>query len=315
MNLSIITKPLVKAKFGLRKNAPEIMVVSGIVGGVASAVLACRATLKVNDILDETQEKVDKIHGAANGTLAIKEGAEYHEEDMKKDLAILYAQTAFKFVKLYAPAVGLGVLSVASILGGHHILRGRNVALAAAYATIDQSFKEYRGRVVEKFGKDVDRQLRYDLKAEKITTTEVDPDTGKQKRVKKSVLVPQGDGVYSGYARMFDQGCEGWENDANLNLAFLKAQEEFANQKLRAQGYLFLSDVYKALGFRDDRASHCVGWTFDEDSPLGDNYVDFGFRENLSFMEGYEKTVILDFNVDGPILDTFEGCYKGSGVC
>ena len=313
MNMSIITKPLAKAKFGFKKHSPEILVVGGIVGGVVSAVMACKATTKAQDILSETHYKVSQVHAVLDDPENTED--RYSEQDSRKDLALIYAQTGLELAKTYAPSVLLGAASIVSILGGHKILRGRNVALAAAYATIDQSFKEYRDRVVEKFGETVDKELRYNLKAQKITETEVDPETGKQKKVKKEILVPAGDGSYSGYARSFEPGCEYWENDAQLNKAFLMAQEEFANQKLRSQGYLFLSDVYKALGFRDDRASHCVGWTFDEENPKGDNYVSFGFRDNLSFMEGFEKNVILDFNVDGPILDTFEDVYKGRGIC
>lgn len=312
MNTTTITKALAKAKFGLKKRSPEILVIGGIIGGVASAVMACKATTKAQDILAETKKQVEGVHQVLEDPNNTPE--RYSEEDSKKDLLIIYTQTAVKLAKTYAPAVGLGALSIVSILGGHKILRGRNVALAAAYATIDQSFKEYRSNVVERFGETVDKELRYNLKAKKITETVTDED-GKSKKVKKEVLVPAGDGVYSGYARSFEPGCEFWENDANLNRAFLASQQEFANQKLQSQGYLFLSDVYKALGFRDDKASHCVGWVYNEDQPTGDNYVDFGFDKNPMFMSGYENSVILDFNVDGPILDTFEEAYRGRAVC
>ena len=312
MNSNMVKSAFNKVAFALRKNAPEIMVVGGVIGGVASAVLACKATTKAQLVLEEAKTQIDTIHEVAENP-DYKEN--YSEEDNKKDLAIVYVQTGVKLVKTYAPAIGLGVLSITSILGGHNILRKRNVALAAAYTTIDKAFKDYRENVVKRFGESVDKQLRYNLKAETITEKVEDPETGKKKSVKKEILIPEGDGVYSGYARMFDRGCDPWENDASLNRAFLMAQEEYANQKLRTQGYLFLSDVYKVLGFRDDRASHCVGWVFDENTPKGDNYVSFGFRDNLDFMSGHEASTILDFNVDGPILDTFEDCYKGNCVC
>lgn len=313
MNVNAITKSFAKAKFNIKKHSPEMLVIGGILGGVASAVLACKATTKAQYILAESQDKIEQVHEILENPDGYSE--EYTVEDSRKDLAIIYAQTGLKLVRTYAPAVALGALSIVSILGGHNILRKRNLGLAAAYATIDQSFREYRDRVVDRFGETVDRELRYNLKSQKITETEVDPETGKQKRIKKDILVPAGDGGYSGYARSFEPGCQYWEPDANLNRAFLKAQQEYANQKLRAQGYLFLSDVYKALGYRDDRASHVVGWTFDETDPKGDNYVSFGFSENEDFMAGYENSVILDFNVDGPILDTFEDSYKGHGIC
>lgn len=301
-----------KIGFSLRKRSPEILVVAGVIGTVASAVMACKATTKVDDILEETKEKVDKVHQVLDDETISDDT--YSEEDSKKDLAIIYAQTGFKLVKLYAPAVFLGALSITSILTSHNILRKRNIALAAAYTAIDQSFKDYRGRVVDRFGKEIDRELKYNLKAQKVTETVTDED-GKEKKVKKTVYVPADDGVYSGYARLFDAGCEGWTNDASLNLAFLKAQQSYANQKLQKQGYLFLNDVYKALGYREDLASRCVGWIYDENNPIGDNFVDFGFSDDEAFMSGYEKSVILDFNVDGPINERFEKADRTWGIC
>ena len=54
-----------KVGFQLKKHSPEILVVAGVVGTVASAVLACKATLKVDKVLDETKEKMDKVHESA----------------------------------------------------------------------------------------------------------------------------------------------------------------------------------------------------------------------------------------------------------
>ncbi len=144
-----------KVGFQLKKHSPEILVVAGVVGTVASAVLACKATLKVDKVLGETKEKMDKVHESAEkGCTAM--GEDYSPEDAKKDTVIVYTQTALKLAKLYAPAVAVGTLSITSILASNNILRKRNVALAAAYATIDKSFKDYRNRVVERFGKEID---------------------------------------------------------------------------------------------------------------------------------------------------------------
>ena len=43
----------------------------------------------------------------------------------------------------------------------YEVLVKRNIALAAAYTAVDKSFKEYRGRVIERFGKELDRELKY----------------------------------------------------------------------------------------------------------------------------------------------------------
>lgn len=297
-----MTKVFHKTSFKVKKYSPEILVVAGVVGTVASAVMACKATTKLNDILEESKETIDKIHDAAeNEALADK----YTPEDAKKDLALTYVQTGVKLVKLYGPSVALGTLSIGCILSSNNILRKRNVALAAAYATVDKSFKEYRGRVIEKFGEAVDRELKYNIKEKKVEETVVDPETGKEKKVKKTIQVSDIDG-YSEYARFFDDGCTGWEKDAEMNLMFLRSQQQYANDLLRSRGRLFLNEVYRMLGIPETKAGQVVGWVYDEEHPIGDNYVDFGIYDlnkpkNRDFVNGYERTVLLDFNVDGNI--------------
>lgn len=295
-----------KVAFKAKKHSPEILMVTGIIGAVGSAVMACRATLKVNDILDETKETVDKIHGVLESD-AVDEDT-YSEEDSKKDLAVVYAQTGWKLVKLYAPSVIIGALSITSILASNNILRKRSVALAAAYTAIDQSFKDYRGRVVERFGEVVDRELKYNLKAEKITEKVLDEETGKEKKVKSTIEVAQSIDGYSDYARFFDDGCDGWEKDAESNLYFLRTQQQYANDLLVARGHLFLNEVYDMLGIPRTKAGQVVGWIYDSKNPIGDNYVDFGIydiskQEKRDFVNGYERSILLDFNVDGPIYD------------
>ena len=172
-----------KAVMKLKKHSPEILVVAGIAGTVVSAVLACKATTKVAEILDETKGTLDTIHeGMETGAI---NGQEYTTEDGKKDTVVVYAQTGVKLAKLYGPAIILGTLSITSILASNNILRKRNVALGAAYAAIDKSFKEYRGRVIERFGEQVDTELKYGIKAKKFEEIEVDPRLARRRRLRK----------------------------------------------------------------------------------------------------------------------------------
>lgn len=310
-NLAIVnnlTKTANKVGFKLRKHSPEILMVAGVVGTVTSAVMACKATLKVNEVVEETKETIDKIHTATEKGKT-ESGLDYSAEDSKKDLTIVYAQTGLKFVKLYAPSVILGTLSITSILASNNILRKRNIALGAAYAAIDKSFKEYRGRVIERFGEAVDRELKYNIKSQKIEEVVTDPETGKEKKVKSTVDVIDPN-LYSEYARFFDDGCKGWEKNAEYNLMFLRATQNFANDLLRSRGYLFLNDVYDMLGIERTKAGQIVGWVYDPDNPdhNGDNYVDFGIYDMRKpkardFVNGYERVILLDFNVDGNIWD------------
>lgn len=299
--LNKMSRTFGKAGLAVKKHSPEILVVTGITGVVASAVMACKATTKAGVIVDEMKDEMNKIHEVS------EMGREdYTEEDMKKDTALVYLQTGVKFAKLYGPAVLLGTVSITCILASNNILRKRNVALAAAYATVDKGFKEYRSRVVERFGKDLDRELRYNIKAKEFEETVVD-ENGKETVVKTTVNVADPN-TYSDYARFFDDGCTGWSKDAEHNLYFLKCQMNYANDKLKAQGYLFLNDVYKMLGIPVTKAGQCVGWIYDEKNPIGDNFVDFGIYDMSKpvvrdFVNGYERTILLDFNVDGNILD------------
>ena len=297
-----------KVGLKLKKHSPEILVVAGVVGTVTSAVMACKATTKVNTILDKAKEDIQVIHESAErGYVPTpKENVPYSEEDGKKDLAIVYAHTGLEFIKLYGPAVALGALSIAGILTSNNILRKRNIALAAAYTAVDRGFKEYRGRVVERFGEALDKELRYNIKAKEIEEVTVD-EKGKEKTVKKSINVADPN-TFSDYARFFEDGCTGWEKDAEFNLMFLRHQLQYANDLLKSKGHLFLNEVYDMLGIPRTRAGQVVGWIYDEKNPVGDNFVDFGIYDinneaKRSFVNGYERTILLDFNVDGPILD------------
>lgn len=290
-----------KVNIKLRKHSPELLIAAGVVGTVVSTVLACKVTTKLSTILDESKGNIETIHKCEND----KEMEErYSQEDAKKDLAIVYIQTGVKIAKLYAPAVVLGTISIAGIVASNNILRKRNVALAAAYATVDKSFKEYRSRVVERFGDDVDKELRYNIKAKKIEEMIKDPESGKEKKSKTTVNVAAP--TVDDYARFFDKTCRHYEENMNYNLMLLRSQQQLANDKLVADGFLFLSDVYDMLGITRTKMSQSVGWIYKPDgNSNGDNFVDFGVMVVKRETEdgGYEDAILMNFNVDGPILD------------
>lgn len=300
--LKNVTGSVNKVTFRLKKHSPEILIVAGVVGTVASTVLACKATTKVGKIVDDTKNDIEEVHNAVEAGVT-KANEPYTKDDSKKDLTIIYAQTGVKLVKLYAPSAVLGVLSLTGIITSHNILRKRNAALAAAYVTIDKTYKEYRGRVIERFGENVDKELRYNIKAKKIEETVKDPETGKEKKVKTTVGVASPE--VNDYARWFDESCENYEGNMEYNLMYLRAQQQFANDKLRVDGYLFLSDIYEILGIRRTKMSQTVGWIYKPENPNGDNFVDFGIIETYRETEdgGLEKAIFMNFNVDGPILD------------
>ena len=297
-----VSGTVTKVGFKLKKHSPEIFIVAGVVGTVVSGVMACKATTKVGEILEETKDTLDTIHeGVENGEI---KGQEYTVEDGKKDTTLVYVQTGVKFVKLYAPSVILGALSITSIVTSHNILRKRNIALAAAYTAVDTSFKDYRKRVVERFGNEVDKELRYNIKAKTFDEVEVDKN-GKEKIVNKTVKVVDGD-LPSDYARWFDGSATGWANDYDYNMMFLRSKEAWANDKLKADGFIYLNDIYYELGIEKIKAGQIVGWVDRPNDPNyhGDGFVDFGIKTVMrETPDGYEKAILLDFNPDGNILD------------
>ena len=302
---SKITRAFCRAGLYLKKHSPEILMGIGAAGTVASAVLACKATLKVDEIKKEKEDKLSKIKEA---TETIQE---YTEEDCKKDVMIVNTKAVVDTVKLYAPSVLLGAASLGCFFASHKIVHGRNVALAAAYSAVDKSFKKYRGRVVDRFGEKLDKELRYNIKSEEVEKTVVD-EKGKEKKVKKTVDVVEPDfkpEEYSIFARLYDVGNIGWTKDPEQNKFFLLQQQRWANERLKSQGHLFLNDVYEELGFEKTKLGQAYGWIYDPVNGRGDNYVDFGIYDvtkktaNKDFINATERSIILDFNVDGNILD------------
>ena len=202
--------------------------------------------------------------------------------------------------------VVLCVFKHGAYLSGHHILHKRNLATAAALTAADTAFKQYRGRVVERLGDKMDKELLYNLKAKEVEETVVD-ENGNETVVKKTVEVSDGVAGMGMYTFCFDESASGWQRDAEANKFFLLQQQDYANEKLKATGYIFLNEVLDMLGIQRCRAGQTVGWMLNGD---GDGYIDFGIfnihsKPNREFVNGLEKSIWLDFNVDGDILNNF----------
>lgn len=315
---SVVTRGVGRGLLIGRKYSPEILMFTGVVGIVGSTILACKATLKADEIIDGAKFKLDKIHhakeSATNGTVIVgDEVRQYTEEDYKKDITVTYIRTGWDFVKLYGPAVTLGVVSIGCMLGAHGIMRKRNLALVAAYKTVEESFAKYRKRVVEELGEEKDRQFKYGIKKEKITAIEVD-ENGKSKKVTKTIDVVDNVGP-SQYARYFDENCKEWSPTTSYNLTYLLCQQQIANDYLQSRGHVFLNEVYDMLGIPRTPEGSVVGWV----RGYGDDLIDFGLydvnldnrgiksidgdvaQERRDFVNGYTNKVLLDFNVDGVI--------------
>lgn len=299
-----LNRVIKKALFKMEKHSPEILVGLGIVGGITASVLACKATIKAQDILAEAKSNIDAVHEATELDAAQK--TDYSEEERRRDLTTAYIQAGLGLAKTYALPVAIGAVSIISIVASHGILKNRVATLVTAYGTLDTAFRNYRKHIQDTFGVDKELEAFHNvkkLKGEKHDENGLALATPKDD---KSVKV---DG-YSVYARCFDEYNPNWKNNAEYNLDFLRGTQRYLQACLERDGYLFLNDVYRELGFEATRAGQIVGWIYDPDrTDNGDNCVSFGLYnpEHGSalgdFINGNSNVVFLDFNVDGVILD------------
>lgn len=272
-----------------QKHSPTLLFAAGVAGVVVTTVLASRATLKLEKVLEDTQRNKVKAQ--------MLNHPNYSDQDRQRDLTVIYVKGALNVLKLYAPAVAVGALSVAALTGSHVILNRRNMALTAAYAAVERGFREYRDRVVEKYGPEEDQRFRYGEAIE----TELSEDTELGTKIQKVKVL--GNKHVSIYARFFDETSTSWSKQPSYNQLFINCQQNYANDKLRAQGHLFLNEVYDMLGLERSPEGAVVGWVLDGD---GDGYVSFGvfdgdMYKGQEFVNGNERSILLDFNVDGVI--------------
>lgn len=288
----IVTSKVARQVLVTQKHSPTILFGVGVVGVVSTAVLASKATLQLEDVLTEHQRQMSRIHHAAENLDA------YTEQTAKSDIVLQYTKTAVEMLKLYGPTIVVGGATLLAFTGSHRILTARNLALGAAYKAVEGAFAEYRQRVVQELGEDKDREFRYATETREVIE---ETETGPQPREMTTVDSNKG---LSGYARFFDEMNINWSPSAMHNKVFLQAQEKWANDYLRSHGHLFLNDVYKALGMEPSPEGQIVGWLYGGKGK--DQFVDFGIFRGDSpavreFVNGREHSILLDFNVDGPI--------------
>lgn len=307
-----------KAAAKVSKRSPEILMVVGAVTFVGTVVVACKQTLKCEEVLDAHERKMKDIEDCLELAKEEESGVSYDEQMAKKDKAIAFAQTGIGFVKIYAPAILLGVVSITCFGCGFHILKKRNLALTVAYGALDKAFKEYRGRVKEELGDESDQYFRYGYKKVKNgLVAKKNPETGEIEAVEGTDLdtVPWDENMDPGSVLnnatfVFAPETSKYyfpdeiHNDVSIQAARNNMQIDFD-----MKGFLFLNDVLKALGITEVPYGQLVGWK----KGIGDPYIDFRTKKvyrkassdrkrNPLGLE-YECIYEFDFNTCGVIWD------------
>lgn len=300
-------KTITKTKVIFKKHAPEILLVTGTVVVIGSAVYACKQTLKAHEILEKASSDFDDIETAMRKSNL----DDYTPKDIRNDRIKVYGRTFFGLAQCYGPSIIGAVIGFGMIFGGHKILKGRNIALTAAYSGLLAKYRDYQSKVADRIGQDEEFRLRNGIDQTDISIID---DEGNETVVENANVVHDDGTGHSIYARIFDEYNENWSPNPEANLNFLRRQQQFANEKLRAEGILFLNDVYASLGMPKTSTGQIVGWVWDPkneiDNHVGDDYVDFGIYNEIykdaarrEFVNAAEPCVWLDFNVDGVVYD------------
>jgi hypothetical protein len=273
-----------------QKNAPKWMFVAGIVGVVGSTVLACKATLKLEETLEDFKNDIDETKELRSKALAHRDG-ELVKVANNKDLAYVYMKGTYSIVRLYAPTILLGTASIGALTGSHVALTRRNASLTAAYSAVQMSFDAYRDRVREELGEEKELEFHHAVSTKQVVVD------GKVEDIRMA-----DPNKWSPYARFFDEASPSWNKNPELNRLYVQCQQNYANHLLQARGHVFLNEVYDMLGIDRSSAGQVVGWVM---AGEGDHYIDFGLFEASStrFVNGWERNILLDFNVDGVIYD------------
>lgn len=274
------------------KHAPTILTGAGTVGLVGTAVLASRATLTYKELI------ADEVMVITDGPNLMKRNEHYTEEEFRKDRIVCYSRIVTKTVKHYAPTIALGVASVAAFWWSHSIQSKRIAGLAAAYTALDASYRKYKKSVASVIGEESMKKVE-----EKILDDVVFTDEPFEYDKMAESVIPE----YSPYARIIDENASVWDPSDDITELNIHAQLNYMNDILRTRGYLFLSDVYDALGIPRTPASQVVGWLWKKGE--GDHYVSFGDIEGhrIKFWDDSRRrevaNYLLDFNVDGEIVN------------
>lgn len=288
---------LARTKVTLVQHSPKILMGLGLAAGTGALVTAIRGTLKAQPVIDEIKTDLADIHCEI-------ERAEESNEDttaLKKQLTSTYLHAAGDMLKIYTPTIILAGASAACVLTSHNIMLSRNIALATAFASVEEEYKKYRERVADRIGTEAEQTIYRDGMMREEEVTCVDETTGEVKTEK----VKKYDHNVSTHSGFFDNTNPNYVSDPanNYNLMFIQIQEQFCNDKLRVQGFLFENDARELLGLKKTEGGQRCGWVYDPNGPT--HQISFGIDDYTSNCGKniYADGIWIDFNVDGDIMN------------
>jgi len=209
------------------ENSPFILTAIGVTGTITTALFTGRASFKAAELLAAERDEARLLTGDLT--------YQFHTKEKIR-----------RTWKLYVPAVGTGVLTVACIIAANRIGMRRAAAMAAAYSVTERAFSEYKDKVIERMGPRKEQQVRDDIAQDRVTSNP--PVT------REVILTGSGDVLCydSITGRYFESTVE------NLR----KAQND-VNFQILHDMTASLTDLYNLIGLPSTQYSDEVGWNAD----------------------------------------------------
>lgn len=307
-----------KTKNWCRKNSPQILTGLGIASAGAAVAFTVKGTIKAQEVLKPANKKIEKIKKNEEGLT---------DEEVKEKVREVRKEVTPLVLKAYAPTTIFFGMSVAAILGGLKIEKGREVAIASAYVSLKESYDAYKAKVEKELGPE---------KAKELAGIKVIED----KNGKKHVVEEDEDGntvsVDDAKHLFFDSGNAGWTPNPQENFDYLISVMNYLNDKLKRVHVIYLDDVYKQLihdksllSIKQRKAGKTMVWRYDPNNndSYRDNFISFGISdivvdshgeihhvmkpEILQQINEGNGTFLLEFNFDGPATDEDRACERG----
>lgn len=227
------------------------------VGGIAYGVYKmCKASTKLNEAMEPHRKMEESIVDSHNK--GVIDDAEF-----KKKIGMTKIEQAKDVAKLYAPGF---LLVASSTLGflfsnrelGKRVVNAQNMALQ-----YHDSYQKLKQNVQNAIGKKATQAVEHQINSG-VKTVE-DEVTGKKIEKGFCYMTVDGDMISASiYSVFFNNTCNGFDEDSRKNnYEYLKSLEHDMNNRLRRKGYLWLSDVYNALGIVPDNYNEAIknsGW-------------------------------------------------------
>lgn len=211
----------------LYRSSPTILTVAGAFGVIVTAVTASQATPKALQIVKQAQR-------------------DRENELSKLEIVRLTAP-------VYFPVVLIGTATISCIFGATILNRRQQASLASAYALVNQSYKEYRRKLIELHGEETDIEVRTAMAREHCNYHQLNLD------------VPDGKAIF--YDEISGRTVERYERE------IMDAEYHF-NRNFTLRGYAFLNEFYEFLGLPRTDYGGIAGWSVCQ----GISWVDFEHR-------------------------------------